>query len=62
MDTSVFMFGSKKDARVKENCEKNLPDFFKKIEEFCKEGWLIGDGSKIYMCDFFIASIYTDLF
>ena len=25
------------------------------------DGWLIGDGSKIYMCDFFIGTIYTDV-
>ena len=26
------------------------------------EGWLIGDGTKIYLCDFFLGTIYTDIF
>ena len=61
MDLSVFMFGSAAKARVKLNCEDILPNYFKVIEEDCKEGWLIGDGTKIYMCDFFVGSIYADL-
>lgn len=56
------MYGAKKAECIKEVTENLLPNYFKKIEEFCQEGWLIGDGSKIYMCDFFVASIYADLF
>ena len=41
--------------------EELLPNFFKKIENYTKEGWVVGDGSKLYMADFFIATIYTDL-
>ena len=26
------------------------------------EQWLIGDGEKIYVCDFFVGSIYADIF
>ena len=44
MDSSVFMIGSKKKAHEKMVCEELLPNFFKKIEEQCKNGWLIGDG------------------
>ena len=61
MDLPAFMIGSTKTKQIKHNCEILLPEFFKKVEEFCKEGWLIGDGSKIYMCDFFVASILPDI-
>lgn len=27
-----------------------------------RDGWLIGDGSKIYMCDFYVGHVYCDLF
>ena len=26
-----------------------------------KGGWLLGDGSQIYICDFFVGSVYTDV-
>ena len=26
-----------------------------------KGGWLLGDGRQIYMCDFFVGSVYTDV-
>ena len=55
------MYGAKKVACIKDVTERMLPNYFKKIEEFCESGWLIGDGSKIYMCDFFVASVYSDL-
>jgi len=55
------MFGNAKDKHEEMVCTELLPKFFKSLEEDLKEGWLIGDGSKIYMCDFFIGSIYADL-
>lgn len=61
MDKGVFMFGGKKDKHEAMVCTELLPKFFKLLEEDMKEGWLIGDGSKIYMCDFFVGSIYADL-
>tara|TARA_B110000285_G_C14931853_1_gene517721 strand:- start:167 stop:337 length:171 start_codon:yes stop_codon:yes gene_type:complete len=34
----------------------------KKCEKAFREGlWMIGDGSKIMMCDFFYGRIFTDL-
>ena len=62
MDAHLFKFGKEKKDMIHKVCTELLPNFFKLIEEYTKEGWLIGDGSKIYMCDFFIGSIYTDLF
>ena len=59
---NTIYYGKKSSAGAKKAVEVGLPEFFKKIEEYCKEGWLIGDGSKIYMCDFYIGSIYSDLF
>ena len=54
-------FGKAKEAGIVKAYE--IGDaFFPQIEEFCKDGWLIGDGSKIYMCDFFVGSFYTDSF
>ena len=44
----------------KEVLEEKLPAYLKKVTPYAKEGWLIGDGSKIYFCDFFIGSLYTD--
>ena len=39
-----------------------LPDFFKAMVPYTsKGGWLVGDGRQIYMCDFFVGQIYTDL-
>ena len=51
---------AKRDGIVK--AYKVSDEFFPHVEEFCKDGWLIGDGSKIYMCDFFVGSLYTDVF
>ena len=62
MDSHEFMFGKKKRDAIVDVTTNLLPNFFKRIEEYCKEGWLIGDGTKIYMCDFFVGSVYTDLF
>lgn len=61
MDANIFMTGSKKTENQWDVTKNLLPNFFKSIEEYTKEGWLIGDGSKIYMCDFFVGSIFTDL-
>ena len=31
------------------------------VTPYVKEGWAIGDGSKMYMADFYIGSIWTDV-
>ena len=61
VDAGCFMFGGARTKHETMVCTKLLPEFFKSLEEEMKEGWLIGDGSKIYMCDFFVGSIYADL-
>ena len=40
--------------------EDVLPEFLNQCN--LKDGWLIGDGSKIYVCDFFLGTLYTDIF
>jgi hypothetical protein len=62
MHRHEFEFGATKREHVKEVVTSLIPDFLKKIEEPMKEGWLIGDGSKIYFCDFYVGSLYCDLF
>ena len=62
MNAHNFEFGQKSKDGFKNVTEKVLPEFLTLIEPFCKDGWLIGDGSQIYMCDFVIGSIYTDQF
>ena len=39
-----------------------MPACLKKVEQHFRDGkWMIGDGSKIYMCDFFWGRVYTDV-
>lgn len=41
--------------------EIGLPKFMEAMTPYVKEGWAIGDGSKMYMADFYIGSIWTDV-
>jgi hypothetical protein len=41
--------------------EIGLPKFMEAVTPYVKEGWAIGDGSKMYMADFYIGSIWTDV-
>jgi len=31
------------------------------MKPFYKEGWVVGDGSKFYMADFYVGTIWTDI-
>ena len=39
-----------------------LPEFLHEISINEIEQWLIGDGERIYLCDFFVGAIYADIF
>ena len=57
----LAMGGEKKTLYDKIHTE-TLPTCLKAVAEHFREGkWMIGDGSKIYMCDFFWGRVYTDV-
>ena len=55
------MGSAAKDNRL--NAVKNvIPDSIRKIEKWLRDDlWMIGDGSRIMMCDFYYGHIYADL-
>ena len=61
MHNNQFTFGQASKDALNNTVNKLFPEFLELVEPYCKDGWLIGNGNRIYMCDFYVGSLYTDV-
>ena len=58
----ILATGKAKKDQYNDIVTKHIPDCLKKVEQHFREGkWMVGNGDKIYMCDFFWGRVYTDI-
>jgi hypothetical protein len=58
---SLLTFGAESKKARAASLATVLPEWLEKMKKFYKEGWVVGDGSKFYMADFYIGTIWTDI-
>jgi hypothetical protein len=58
---SLLTFGAESKKNRAKSLATVLPEWLEKMKPYYKEGWVVGDGQKFYMADFYIGTIWTDI-
>ena len=59
---SILTFGAESKKNRAMSISTWTPEWLKKMDEhYCGDGWCVGDGSKFYMADLYIGTIWTDI-